>query len=194
MPLNIASYEISEIFYSIQGEGYFTGQQAIFIRFSGCNLSCSFCDEPTHKEKGTILTIDQLLNKIKAYSECRFIILTGGEPTLQPHFAELVNILQENQYFVAVETNGTNPLNCSPNWVTVSPKTEDFIAGDELKLVYQNQDLKQFEKLPFKHFYIQPQNDRNKLNNHAVKQCLSVVEKNPNWKLSLQIHKVLNIK
>ncbi|MDH4129763.1 MAG: 7-carboxy-7-deazaguanine synthase QueE [Spirochaetota bacterium] len=194
MPLNIPTYNLFDIFYSIQGEGFFTGRAAIFIRFSGCNLSCSFCDEPNHKKTGEKYTLNQLLDKIKEFDNCQFIVLTGGEPSIQPHLTDLVNALQEKHYFVCIETNGTNKLTCTPDWITVSPKTEKFIFGDELKLVYQNQDLKRFINLPFRHFFLQPTNFKDKLNFYSLERCIKIIKENPIWQLSLQMHKMLKIK
>ncbi len=193
MVSNTPKYNVAEIFCSIQGEGYFAGKSAIFIRFTGCNLSCDFCDEPNHKLPGKELDEERILEKIGLYDPCRFIVLTGGEPTIQPNFPHLVETLQDSDYFVSVETNGTTRMDCSPDWISVSPKTEDFICGDELKIVYQNQDLKPFESLPFKHFFLQPLNHQDEINYKSVEECLALIKENPCWRLSLQIHKVLKV-
>ncbi len=187
-------FKVTEIFYSIQGEGYFTGKPAIFIRFTGCNLNCDFCDEPEHKFPGKIYTEHQILEEIKQYDPCQFVILTGGEPTIQTNFDLLVESLRSLGYFVAVETNGTTKIKCHPDWITVSPKTDSFIYGDELKIVYQNQNLKDFEKLPFKYFYIQPLNFQNEINYNSMEKCIKIIEQNPKWRLSMQIHKVMKIR
>lgn len=194
MVSNTLKFNINEIFYSLQGEGYYVGKPVIFVRLSGCNLTCSFCDEPKHKETGEEYDPNRLLKEADQYYPCKFIVLTGGEPTIQPHFSNLVSLLQKNGFFVAVETNGTKAIRCNPNWITVSPKTDQFIYGDELKLLYQGQDLIQYESLPFKHFFIQPINDLTTVNWNEVMNCIDVIKKNPKWKLSVQLHKLLNIK
>ena len=187
-------FEIAEIFYSIQGEGYYTGRPAIFIRFTGCNLTCSFCDEPSHRRPGRFYTLEALLQEVQKYQPCSFVILTGGEPSLQKDLALLVLNLHQGGYYVAMETNGTQPIDCGVDWVSLSPKTEVFIdTADELKLVYQGQDLSKYEFKSFKYFYLQPLNYKNKVNFDSVERCLKVIKKNPKWRLSLQMHKVLDL-
>lgn len=193
MESNTQSYNIVELFYSIQGEGFYVGKPAIFIRFSGCNLSCDFCDEPLHKLPGKKYEFSDINAELQKYHPCKFVILTGGEPTIQPHFDDLVQSLQEYGYFVAVETNGTERITCTPNWIAVSPKTDQFYYGDELKLVYEKQDLDKYEKLPFKHFYLQPKNYDNELNPESVKDCLEVLKTRTKWSLSLQLHKAIGV-
>jgi len=205
-------YRIKEIFYSIQGEGFHTGKPAIFVRFSGCNLwsglekdrtnaICKFCDTDfrgVDGDNGGVYDAEELLDKIKgikAASKCKFIVLTGGEPLLQLD-EDLVRGFHQNNYFLALETNGTVPVVKGMDWVTVSPKAgSKFIqkSGDELKVVYpqNNLDLPYFEKLDFNHFYLQPKEENTA--NDNVKKTLNYCLDNPVWKLSLQIHKVLDI-
>ncbi len=194
MVSNTLSYKITDIFYSIQGEGFFTGKPAVFVRFFGCNLSCAFCDEDKYDKTSADYSAEHILLEIRKYSPCRFVVLTGGEPTLQEDLSALIEMLQKDEFFVAVETNGTNRIEAHPDWITVSPKTEEFYYGDELKLLFQDQELKQFENLPFKHFYLQPINHENDLDFSAVERCIKMVKENPKWKLSIQLHKILKIK
>ena len=98
--------KINEIFYSLQGEGFHTGTPAVFIRFSGCNLRCSFCD--THHEEGTLMSDEQLIDAVSAYP-CRMVILTGGEPSLWIDETLIERLHQAGKY-VCIETNGTHPL------------------------------------------------------------------------------------
>ena len=138
-------YKINEIFYSLQGEGINTGRPAVFIRFSGCNatpdFSCyKFCD--TDHSCKMELTEDEILKEIKRYP-ADFVVLTGGEPTLQVD-KDIVNKLFFNGYYLAIETNGSNIVNNDKRYecITVSPKNTDFKQrkGTELKLVYTGKE------------------------------------------------------
>ena len=204
-------YKIKEIFYSIQGEGYHSGKPAIFIRFSGCNLwsghekernkaICKFCDTDfvgTNGINGGVYTAKGLSEKVQSITKanCKFVVITGGEPLLQID-QELINALHEKGYFIALETNGTKKVLKQIDWVTVSPKAgAKFIqtSGDELKIVYPQDKLNpaDFEELDFQHFYLQPKAEITPNNN--TKSALAYCMKNPKWKLSLQLHKILNI-
>jgi len=180
------TYNINEIFYSLQGEGFHTGKPAIFIRFAGCNLKCWFCD--TNHEHGIEMTIEQIYNKISQYPS-KHIVLTGGEPTLQVD-EDITTFLKEKGYYLQIETNGTHKIPPLIDWVTCSPKTYvvlDYM--DELKLVYTGQDISQFENMNAKHFYLQPCDGADNTN-----KVISIIKNNPKWRLSLQIHKLLNIR
>ena len=128
--------KINEIFYSLQGEGYHTGTPAVFVRFSGCNLKCSFCD--TQHEEGTLMTDDEIIAEVSKYPAAT-VILTGGEPSLWIDDA-LVDRLHEAGKYVCIETNGTRPLPASIDWVTCSPKQGARLAitrMDEVIVVYE---------------------------------------------------------
>ncbi len=205
-------YIIKEIFYSIQGEGYHSGRPAIFVRFAGCNLwsgkesnrqnaICKFCDTDfvgTDGINGGEYTAEDLIQKIKtikAASKCKFIVLTGGEPLLQLD-KNLIDTFHDNNYFLALETNGTHNIIEEIDWVTVSPKIgSKFIqkSGDELKVVFPQEklDLSEFSNLDFKHFYLQPKEE--KVPNINIRKTLDYCLENPKWKLSLQVHKILDI-
>lgn len=175
------SYRINEIFYSIQGEGYWTGRAAIFIRFSGCNLNCDYCD--TQHEDFEQWTLREIIQEIDRWPS-QFVVLTGGEPALQIDNA-LIDALHARVYFIAVETNGTLMLPDNIDWITVSPKDKLWIAGNELKLVFQNQDLREYADERFQHFYLQPLSESN------IKECVQACKENPRWRLSLQIQKII---
>ena len=204
-------YRIKEIFYSIQGEGYHSGKPAIFIRFSGCNLwsgrekdrnnaICKFCDTDfvgIDGVNGGIYTASELNEKVKSISKanCKFIVLTGGEPLLQLD-KDLIDSFHDSGYYLALETNGTKKIIDDIDWITISPKIGSKfiqISGDELKIVYPQDklNLSYFEKLEFKHYYLQPKEEKNPNNN--VKDTLEYCMNNPKWKLSLQLHKILEI-
>ena len=119
-------YRVNDIFYSLQGEGHNTGRAAVFIRFAGCNLRCSFCDTEfdTYRE----MTAEEIVASISTYS-ARFVVLTGGEPTLQVDEA-FVDLLHQHGFEVAMESNGTRPAPNNLDWLTVSPK----ISGEKWKV------------------------------------------------------------
>ncbi len=198
---------IAEIFYSLQGEGFHAGRAAIFIRTAGCNLACDFCDTDfTVREK---LTPEEIFVRIKNYSS-RFIVLTGGEPTIQAQgCTELIKFLQDQGYYVAMETNGSSHDTLGVNWVTVSPKLSQkgewlLKQGDELKLVYEAQDLSFYENSDFQHYLLQPKEIRTghfgkgerdiQATRNEWNTTIAAVQQNPKWKLSFQIHKELGLR
>lgn len=186
------TYPINEIFYSLQGEGYMTGTPAIFIRFSGCNLRCPFCD--TDFSSFEEMTLGQILEQIKAYP-AETVILTGGEPSLQK-LDPLINKLHSLGKKVHIETNGTNRLPVNIDWITLSPKQGSRISADrwdELKIVYTGSDPRQlWENLIAKtepgHLFIQPCSGQN------IPQTIEFALANPAFRLSLQTHKILEIR
>ena len=172
--------KINEIFYSLQGEGYHTGTPAIFVRFSGCNLKCDFCD--TQHEEGKMMTDDEIIAEVKKYPAVT-VVLTGGD--------ELIDRLHQAGKYVTIETNGTRPLPATIDWVTCSPKQGVKLAidrMDEVKVVYEGQDISIFELLPAEHFFLQPCS----CNNTA--STVDCVMRHPKWRLSLQTHKLIDIR
>ena len=105
--------KINEIFYSLQGEGFHTGTPAVFVRFSGCNLRCSFCD--TRHEEGVMMTDEEIVEKVSSFP-ARMVILTGGEPSLWIDKA-LISRLREAGKQICIETNGTRPLPDGIDWL-----------------------------------------------------------------------------
>lgn len=195
-------YKINEIFYSLQGEGHNAGMPAVFVRFSGCNLRCAFCD--TKHEEGQFMTANEIIGQIKEYPLAQLVVLTGGEPSLFIDEKLVDYIKKECSLPVSIETNGTNPLPRNLDWVTLSPKT-GFDGGDikpcilndcnELKVVYLGQDLSQYDSIKADICYLQPcytDNEIERLNN--MKACMEAVLNNKGWSLSLQIHRILNIR
>ena len=112
--------KVNEIFYSLQGEGHYTGTPAVFVRFAGCNLRCWFCD--TDFEKGVEMNEDEIVEAVLQYPT-RYVVITGGEPTLQIT-ASLCDKLHAHGLYLMMETNGTRPLpeGCQIDWITCSPK------------------------------------------------------------------------
>ena len=207
-------YRIKEIFFTQQGEGKNTGKDFIFVRFSGCNLwsgqekhrasaICKFCDTDfygTDGINGGKYQAKELIKKIKslwisADSQIR-VVLTGGEPLLQVDEG-LISALKKENIYIAVETNGTLEAPDGIDWICMSPKANTEIKlrkGSEVKVVYPQKNLNpdNFNVLDFKNFYIQPMDSENYEDNvsQSVKYCMQ----NPNWKLSLQTHKILGIR
>lgn len=193
------TYKVNEIFYSVQAEGRNSGRPAIFVRFAGCNLQCPFCD--TNHEPYTLMTkkeIEKVVDDLDKDSETKaMIVMTGGEPTLQVSDDEF---LFQGRY-IAMETNGILPPPYWVDWVTVSPKTKlDFNWQhiDELKFLYGwfDDDYlvevgKEANKYDVK-CYIQPTADHD--NHFDAQPAIEFAKKHPQWTLSLQFHKLLNIR
>ena len=187
---------INEIFTSIQGEGFFTGVPAVFVRTSGCNLKCSFCD--TNHESGEEMSIEAILKEV-AKSNIRHIVITGGEPTLQPELPQLVEQLHAKGYFIQIETNGTRPVPTLIDWVTCSPKSLTKIAvkhPNELKVVYQEQDMTPYEELfQAEVWSLQPCDTGNAARNkELLNAAIQFILSHPKWRLSLQTHKMIGVR
>ena len=194
-------YKINEIFYSLQGEGYHSGTPAVFVRFSGCNLRCVFCD--TQHQSGSLMSSQEIVDEVNKYPSAPLLVLTGGEPSLFINEAFVEELKQKTGKRIAIETNGTRPIPSNLEWVTLSPKSA-FRGGDmepcmltrcdELKVVYMGQDLAQYDAIEAQYRFLQPcfveNEEQRKVNMLA---CVEAVKANPNWRLSLQIHRVLNI-
>ena len=192
--------KIKEIFYSLQGEGSMTGRPAIFVRFSGCNLACPFCD--TDFKGGETYTEDELIEAIEKTAPCKFIVFTGGEPTLQLT-ESLIQKLHKKAYYLAMETNGTREYTKGLDWITVSPKN-DFCANVTL---YPNKALASEVKVgyngvndPEKYAncgvlkYVQPCDTGDPAKNKIiVDKCVEWLKAHPKWRLSLQTHKIIGV-
>jgi 7-carboxy-7-deazaguanine synthase (Cx14CxxC type) len=216
------TYTVKEIFYTLQGEGAQTGRAAVFCRFSGCNLwsgreedrsraVCQFCDTDfvgTGPDGGKFRSANELAD---AVDRCwggghvasssgdptrKYVVCTGGEPLLQVD-DPLIGALHSRGFEVAVETNGTRPAPPSLDWVCVSPKAGAPLvqtSGNELKLVYpqENAPPEKFERLDFRHFFLQPMDGPETARNTelAIDYCL----RHPRWRLSIQTHKLVGIR
>ena len=194
-------YKINEIFYSLQGEGFHAGTPAVFVRFSGCNLRCSFCD--TQHQEGQMMSVQEIVEEVNKYPLAPLVVLTGGEPSLFIDETFVAELKRKTGKKIAIETNGTRPLPSNLDWVTLSPKSA-FEGGDlepcvltycdELKVIYLGQDLTQYDGIEAKHRFLQPCFCENETQRKAnMKACVDAVMQNPGWRLSLQIHRVLNI-
>ena len=186
---------INEIFYSLQGEGHHAGTPAVFVRFAGCNLKCSFCD--TLHEGFTDMSEEDILREVSQYP-ARHVVLTGGEPTLQLT-TSLVDQLRAAGLYVQMETNGTHslPEGCRIDWVTCSPKDSPVRLAhiDELKVVYTGQDLTSYDPYDASVFSLQPcDTGHPEENARLLKESIDYCLAHPKWHLSLQTHKLLNIR
>ena len=216
--------KINETFISLQGEGHFTGTPAFFLRLSGCNLQCPFCDtnhqafrEMSEDEIDAILNmyLDEAMSEDEIVREAsrekpRHIVITGGEPALQLT-QSLVDKLHEAGFFIQVETNGTLPLPEGIDWVTCSPKGAPLQTSpqggrlhvDELKVLYKgiDDDPERFlESLPQGGsrrglLYLQPLDTGDEMRNRIIlRDTIAYILQHPKWSLSLQTHKLLGIK
>lgn len=192
--MSATKYRINEIFYSLQGEGYHTGMPAVFVRFSGCNLRCPFCDTEfaDYREMDAEEIAEEIERLVPQKRALPLIVLTGGEPSLQADEA-LVARLHKTGMVVCMETNGTHTLPQGIDWVTCSPKAGSRVVleeADELKIVLTDDCRPEqwAERIKARHLFLQPCSCRN--NEAVVEYILS----HPQWRLSLQTHKYLNIR
>ena len=213
------SYQVKEIFYTLQGEGANAGRPAVFCRFAGCNLwsgreqdrasaVCRFCDTDFVGTDGTgggkFAEADALARQIAAQWPAgdkahRFVVMTGGEPLLQVD-AALVAALHAQGFQIAVETNGTIAAPAGINWICVSPKAgAPWIQreGQELKVVwpqpgFELAKLAELEAARFTHRYLQPMDNPERLRN--TQACIALCLERPAWRLSLQTHKITGIR
>ena len=191
----------------MQGEGRNTGRAAVFIRFAGCNLRCSFCD--TEFESYREMSNEEILAEVEALrpqtSDLRpLLVLTGGEPTLQVD-ETFVDFLHQHGYEVAMESNGTRPAPKNLDWLTVSPKESGQwkVDGgkrlpDEIKVVFDEHTVENLSSLhtlhPSQLLYLQPCDTGDPERNKAITQaCVEYIKQHPQWRLSLQTHKLIDI-
>jgi len=207
-------YTVKEIFKTLQGEGAQAGRAAVFCRFSGCNLwsgreqdraaaVCQFCDTDfvgtDGPGGGRFASATALAHAIEqawaSGAQRRFVVFTGGEPLLQLD-AAVVAAVHKQGFEIAIETNGTQDAVADLDWICVSPKAGAPLrirSGHELKLVYPQSGLDPAElrRLDFGHFWLQPMDgpDRAANTKAAIDYCLS----HPDWRLSVQMHKLVGI-
>jgi 7-carboxy-7-deazaguanine synthase len=209
MPLPL-TLKISEIFFSAEGEGLRQGEPTIFLRLSGCNLRCSFCDTKYSWENGQEIKLSLILSKIVGYREkykTDWVCLTGGEPLLQD-LRPLVKMLKKAGFKIHLETNGTQPVKIPIDWLTVSPKPPEYFSSEECRqkarevklIVTRNLQLKEVikvrqdysEKIPL---LLQPQSAKAWSYRKAWHLFLeSVKAGQKNIRLSCQLHKVYGLK
>ena len=188
---------VNEIFYSLQGEGFHAGTPAVFVRFSGCNLKCSFCD--TQHDSFIDMSEDEIMQEVAKYPAMH-VVITGGEPALQLT-PSLVSKLHSAGKYVQIETNGTVmlPDGCCVDWVTCSPKYRpvELAHIDELKVVFTSseQDMAQYDRYPAAVYCLQPCDVGDpKANARILGEAIDYCLAHPKWRLSLQTHKMINVR
>lgn len=209
------TYSVKEIFYTLQGEGNHAGRPAVFCRFSGCNLwsgreedrataVCQFCDTDfvgTNGEGGgkfkQAADLASAINQLwpTSYAASKYVVFTGGEPLLQLDVT-LIDAMHAVGFEIAIETNGTLPVPEGVDWICVSPKMGSELVvrkGSELKVVIPQlgQDMASYANLDFEHYFVQAMDGP--LKDHNLRLAIEFCKQHPQWKLSIQTHKLLQI-
>lgn len=191
----IGAMRVNEIFYSLQGEGHYTGTPAVFVRLSGCNLRCPFCD--TQHQHFIEMSEEDIVNGISQYPT-RHAVITGGEPVMQIT-PLLTRLLHDRGYFIQIETNGSMrlPDGAEVDWITCSPKDLPVALEhiDELKVLFMYQDMTRYDTLEAREYRLQPLDSGNEAaDNRNLNDTINYILQHPKWKLSLQTHKILNVR
>ena len=206
-------YKVHEIFYTLQGEGAHSGIPAVFVRFSGCNLRCPWCD--TEFEGYKEMTAEQIVSEIQNLYDIpnvrrKMCILTGGEPTLQAD-KQLIDAIHAAGFYIGIETNGTRPIPDGIDWITCSPKEGTKLAlkqVNEVKVVFTGTYDPEVWRTQLKaeHWLLQPlrytgewlmmsgvdewEDDANDNLDETVRYILA----HPFWRLSVQLHKIVGLR
>lgn len=195
-------YNIVEIFHSVQGEGAKSGIPHVFVRFGKCNLACEWCDTDFNTYES--MTVEMIVQRVLAF-KCNNVIYTGGEPMLNDLWP-LSRELKKHDIHLSCESNGTVKIpEGLLDWICISPKDQEYPnvsikqrTGDELKCVYLGQDLRMYDDLKqgFDYLFLQPcyiETQSVEWNGKNFAMTESVVKENPEWRLSLQTHKWMQI-
>ncbi len=204
-PTATITYPIVEIFESLQGEGFNTGMPAIFIRFGECNLACPWCDTDYNTWKR--LSLAEVMEQVHRHS-ARNIIITGGEPTIQPDIEALLEQLKAEGYFLAIETNGMRPIPPQIDYIAASPKRlyqkahrkHHIPFAHEVRIVV-DEDVQAFceqieDTISAERYYLSPCEIEGEMNLHDTIVQLGRLNQRPGrprWQLSLQTHKLIGI-
>ncbi len=192
-------WKVSEIFYSIQGEGKHTGMPAVFLRLAGCSMGCAWCDTKYAFSAGKEMNNLEVLVELSNYP-CKTVVITGGEPAEQD-LPALISVLKSAGHVVHIETNGAIDTDVSKaDFVCVSPKkyvSENMLKkADVIKLVVNEktdlEDLKKYYNYENEKTTVYLQPESNKEENIAL--CVKLVKEHPSARLSVQLHKLINIK
>ena len=193
---------VMEAFYTIQGEGSFQGKAAYFIRLAGCDVGCHWCDvkESWERNDHSLINIDQIVTEAQK-NPTKLAVITGGEP-LMYDLVDLTSQLQQQGFQTNLETSGAYPLTGSWDWICLSPKKfklptpDNYQNADELKVViYHKSDFKWAEQQRKKvkescKLFLQPEWSKSK---EVLPLIIEYVKNNPDWEISLQMHKFMNI-
>lgn len=201
-PAKPRRYRVNEIFYSLQGEGVRAGEPSLFLRFSNCNLACAKethgfdCD--TEFESGRWMELPEIVDELARLSEdCRWVVLTGGEPALQVDRA-LIDGLHEAGYRLAIETNGSRELPDGLDWITVSPKVAEHAirqrTADEVKYVRGYGQAIPETVVEARHRLISPAFSGLEVEPRTLEWCIELVRDHPDWRLSVQQHKIWRVR
>ena len=198
---------VMESFYTIQGEGYYQGNAAYFIRLAGCDVGCFWCDVKDswdankHPVKSISDIVNEVRNNISDFRNTAIVVITGGEPLLH-NLSILTQELCLEGFKLNIETSGSSPLSGNWNWICVSPKKfkephdEVLLNANELKVViYNKSDFEWAEKNAAKvskdcKLYLQPEWDKA---TEVTPLIIDYIKLNPKWQLCLQIHKYINV-
>lgn len=200
-------FPLCDLFSSIQGEGTWTGRAMLFLRFSGCPLSCPWCDEPLHKDPQATRswTGEHIVKKLAKEANLPHVLLTGGEPLAVQGIDYLIGLLKNQNYWLAMETSGVGgPLPKHLDWITLSPKTSLdatlFDRADEIKYVVgESPSVRQIEEIQqiansHDNVWIQPRSDGQRFNPLALDSCLEQIKvSGGKIRLSLQTHKLIGL-
>ena len=201
-------YKVNEIFYSLQGEGFWTGTPMVFVRLSGCNLRCPFCD--TNHSEFRLMTVEDIVKQVTAVDpeNCGHVCITGGEPLLQLG-TDLIDALHRFYYSIHVETNGTKLVPRGVDWVTLSPKEDVRYIGpvakvvldqaQEVKLVFDGtmpqERIERWAQFPAKWHFLQPCDTGDPARNSKIlRDTVAYIKSHTTWRLSLQTHKLIGVK
>ena len=191
-----------EAFYTLQGEGFHQGKAAYFIRLAGCDVGCHWCDvkESWDENLHPIVAVDKIVAEAKKHP-ARIAVITGGEPLIYP-LEFITNTLHENGFLTHIETSGAHPLSGQWDWICLSPKKfksplpEILPVAHELKVIIFNKSDMEWAKSyaqqvnPQCHLYLQPEWSRAK---EMLPMMIDYVKSHPKWRISLQVHKYLEI-
>jgi organic radical activating enzyme len=202
-PIESNSLPVMEHFYTIQGEGFHQGRAAYFVRLGGCDVGCVWCDvkDSWDKDAHPKITTDQIVLEIKKHTKSGLVVITGGEP-LMHQLDELTAKLQSEGFETNIETSGAHPLSGNWNWICLSPKKfkapleEILPVANELKIVIFNKHDFEWAEIyaakvnPNCKLYLQPEWDKAALVTPII---IDYIKSKPQWELSLQIHKYINV-
>ncbi len=201
----MSSLQINDLFWTLQGEGHFSGRRALFVRLPFCNYDCPWCD--TEYNSYNEWTVDDF-TAFATQEPSRFAVITGGEPIAHKHLSRILDLLKAQGFFIACETNGSVPVPETIDFVTTSPKAytknkkepyfvapENFQRTSEWKYVVDSSFdfsiLERHQNAPENTFLSLSPEYGDMQNN--VNEIMEYIKKNPRWRLSLQTHKWINI-